>query len=104
MRDDVAGGGEPGHEAGRHDGHLSKVEGRIMKDEMGRRLFRGNRYSSFILLPSYFRSGVAGECELRGEELVGRSLPRRPDIWAAQQRSPTKFCFGLRASDFNLNP
>jgi hypothetical protein len=46
--------------------------------------------------------GVAGECELRGEELVGRSLPRRPDIWAAQQRSPTKFCFGLRALDFTL--
>jgi hypothetical protein len=23
--------------------------------------------------------------------LVGRALPRRPDIWAAQQRSPTVF-------------
>jgi hypothetical protein len=22
-------------------------------------------------------------------DLVGRSLPRRPDIWAARQRSPT---------------
>jgi hypothetical protein len=26
---------------------------------------------------------------LCGQELVGRSLPRRPNIWAARQRSPT---------------
>jgi hypothetical protein len=33
--------------------------------------------------------GPARRDELRGEELVGRSLLRRPDIWAARQRSPT---------------
>ena len=33
--------------------------------------------------------GIAGKRELRGEELVGRSLLRRPDIGAAGHRSPT---------------
>ncbi len=32
---------------------------------------------------------VAGECELRSEALVGWSLPRRPDIGAAEHHSPT---------------
>jgi len=62
----------------------------------------GIHHSSFCFHAS--QGGVAGECELRGEELVGRSLPRRPYIWAAQQRSPTKFYFGLLVLDFNLNP
>jgi len=102
MRDAVAGGGEPGREAGRPGGHISKEKGRVKNDEMLLRQFRANRlHSSFCFHAS--QGGVAGECGLRGEELVGRSLPCRPDIWAAQQRSPTKFYFGLLVLDFNLN-
>jgi len=64
MRDAVAGGSEPGREAGRHGGHISKDEGRIMKDEMGRRLFRANRSifldSSFCLHTSQVGAGCGG--------------------------------------------
>ena len=65
--------------------------------------------SSASFRPSWMRRcagserGVAGECELRGQELVGRSLPRRPGIWAAEHRSPTgprirAGCFGKAQS------
>ena len=52
MRDAVAGGGEPGREAGRHGGHISKEEGRMKNDEMLLRQFRAKRY--FFIHPSAF--------------------------------------------------
>jgi hypothetical protein len=35
--------------------------------------------------------------------LVGRSLLRRPDVWAARQRSPTGKCFLTRILRINAN-
>ena len=37
----------------------------------------GDVISRHVSLVTRHTSGVAGECELRGQELVGRSLPRR---------------------------